>query len=256
VPAGIVSGMGENRVAAAPRGAETMSPALRSARNYYAWIADQFRPLLGARVLDIGGGHGSHLEQVVDGRRFVMSLDVSPECVEDMKRRFQGTPFDATVGDITEPALIARLAALRFDTILCVNVLEHIEDDTAAVRGMAAILRAARGRLFLFVPAHPALYGTPDLLAGHFRRYGRRRLTRLLRASGFAVRRAYYFNGLGALPYLINARLLRPKTLAGPVDTQIVLFDRWVVPLLRPLEAVIPMPFGQSLIAVAEVGDG
>ena len=64
-----------------PLGAETMSPALKHARNYYAWIADQFRPHLGKRVLDVGGGHGPHLDHVVAPGRFVMSVDLAAECV-------------------------------------------------------------------------------------------------------------------------------------------------------------------------------
>jgi 2-polyprenyl-3-methyl-5-hydroxy-6-metoxy-1,4-benzoquinol methylase len=230
-----------------------MSPALRHARNYYAWIADQFRPHLGKRVLDVGGGHGPHLDHVVAPGRFVMSVDLSPECVGDMRKRFAGAEFEARVGDISDPTLATELAGLGFDTIVCVNVLEHIEDDAAALRGMAKVLAPANGRLFLLVPAHPLLFGTPDVLAGHFRRYSRHRLVDALSAAGFVVTRAAYFNGLGAIPYLLNARVLKPRTLSGSVDTQIVLFDRYFVPVLRRLERVVPVPFGQSLIAWAEV---
>lgn len=236
-----------------PLGAETMSPALKHARNYYAWIADQFRPHLGKRVLDVGGGHGPHLDHVVAPGRFVMSVDLAGECVSEMRKRFAGAEFEARVGDISDPAVAAELGRLRFDTIVCVNVLEHIEDDAAALRGMAEVLAPAKGRLFLLVPAHPLLFGTPDLLAGHFRRYSRRGLVDRLRAAGFTVTRAAYFNGLGAIPYLLNARVLKPRTLSGSVDSQIVLFDRYFVPLLRRLERVVPMPFGQSLTAWAEV---
>lgn len=235
-----------------PLGAETMSPSLKSARNYYAWIADQFKPWLGRRVLDVGGGHGPHLDHVVAPDRIVTSLDLSPESVADMKARFAGYAFDALVGDIAEPALAEQLAASGFDTILCLNVLEHVDNDEAALRGMARILGPSRGRLFLLVPAHPLLYGTPDVLAGHYRRYSRSLLGDRVRAAGFRVLRSYYFNGLGAIPYFLNARVLRPRTLAGAVDAQIVVFDRCIVPVLRRIERILPMPFGQSLILVGE----
>ena len=130
-----------------PLGAETMSPALQQARNYYAWIADQFRVGLGKRVLDVGGGHGSHLDHIVAPGRFVMSLDLSADCVGEMRKRFAGADFEARVGDISDPALAAELGSLRFDTIVCVNVLEHIEDDSAALRGMAEVLAPSKGRL-------------------------------------------------------------------------------------------------------------
>jgi SAM-dependent methyltransferase len=184
-----------------------------------------------------------------------MSVDVLPDCVREMQDRFAGRPFAADCGDITQPLFLERLIAQRFDTIVCVNVLEHIERDDAAVAAMAQILTPTRGRLFLFVPAHPLLYGTPDVLAGHFRRYRREDLAHLLQSAGFDAVRAWYFNGFGAIPYLVNSRLLRPKALGGVVDTQIFLFDRYFVPMLRRIESWIRVPFGQSLIATARVGE-
>ena len=237
-----------------PIGGDTMSPAMGSAINYYAWIASQFQPMLGQRVLDIGGGHGAHLEFIISRDRFVMSVDVSPECVREMQGRFAGRPFAAECGDITQPEFLERLIAERFDTIVCVNVLEHIEHHEATLAGMAQILAPSRGRLFLLVPAHPWLYGTPDVLAGHFRRYRRQDLARLLDAAGFDAIRAWYFNGFGAIPYFVNSRILRPRTLGGVVDTQIILFDRYFVPMLRQIESWIRVPFGQSLIATARIG--
>jgi SAM-dependent methyltransferase len=232
-----------------------MSPAMASASNYYAWIASEFQPILGQRVLDIGGGHGAHLEHIVSKLRHVSSVDLSPECVREMEERFSGERFTALCGDITEPSFLERLVAERFDTIVCVNVLEHIEQDGAATRAMATILRRTAGRLFLFVPAHPFLYGTPDVLAGHFRRYRRRDLQTLLSKAGFEDIHTRHFNWFGALPYFVNSRILRPKSLGGSVDSQIVLFDRYCVPILRRLDPWIPFPFGQSLVATARVGD-
>ena len=184
--------------------------------------------------------------------RFVLSVDLSAASVQDMAAHFAGSAFEARTGDITDPTLVRELAALGFDTILCVNVLEHIERHDLALRNMASILAVTGGHLFLFVPAHPLLYGSPDALAGHFRRYTRASLSTLLHQAGFAVRRAYYFNGLGALPYLVNARVLRPRSLGGSVDRQIRLFDRFAVPLLHRLERRLRPPFGQSLVALAE----
>ena len=232
-----------------------MSPAMASAANYYAWIASQFQPVLGRRILDIGGGHGAHLDHIVSHGRKVVSVDLSPECVREMREKFAGRPFEALCGDITQPAFLERLTAEAFDTIVCVNVLEHIENDAAALEAMVQILRPTQGRLFLLVPAHPFLYGTPDVLAGHFRRYRRRDLRELVSRAGFRAVQARYFNGFGAVPYLLNSRILRPKTLSGPVDTQIVLFDRYLVPVLRRIESFVRVPFGQSLIAIASAGE-
>ena len=234
-----------------PVGRDTMSPSLRQARNYYAWIASEFEDVLGRRVLDIGGGDGPLLEHVLNDTREVTSVDLSAECVAAMEERYRGHLFRGIAGDVTDAKLAASLAAEHFDTIVCVNVLEHIEDDALALCHMAQILRPMAGRLFLLVPAHPALYGSPDALAGHYRRYSRRMLRDRLSAAGFRIERLRYFNRAGALPYLINSRILRPQSLGGGVDRQLVLFDRWVVPVARRVERWARLPFGQSLVAVA-----
>jgi len=237
-----------------PVGRETMSPSLKEARNYYRWIASEFVGMLGHHVLDIGGGEGPLLEYVLDDQRETASMDLSAECVAALEARYAGRRFRGVVGDIADPRVCAALADLRFDTIVCVNVLEHVADDERALSHMAEILRSEKGRLFLLVPAHPLLYGTPDLLAGHHRRYTRRILHDRLSGAGFRIQRLDYFNRTGALPYLVNSRLLKPKSLGGGVDRQIVLFDRWIVPVARHVERWLRLPFGQSLVAECQVG--
>lgn len=234
-----------------PVGGETMSPSLIEARNYYAWIMDRFVPYLGRRVLDVGGGNGPLLDHVVARGRSVTAVDLSADCVREMQLRFRGQALEARQGDIADPALAAELAGAKFDTVLCVNVLEHIERDGAALRSLADILRPAGGRLLLLVPAHPLLFGTPDTLAGHFRRYSRKGLRRLLEESGFRVERLSFFNAPGVIPYFITSRLVRPRSLGGAVDAQLRWYDRLVVPVARWLEPSVGMPFGQSLTAVA-----
>ena len=235
-----------------PLGSETLSPSLKNATNYYGWIADQFKPTLGHRVLDIGGGVGPLLDHVVADSREILSIDLDQQAVDEISERFKANPrVSSRVANILEQADRARLEAGEFDSILCVNVLEHIQDHASALAAMWKIL-PAKGQLNLLVPAHPFLYGTPDELAGHFRRYRRPDLIELVRAAGFDVKDAYFFNGFGAFPYFLNARVFRPKSLSGAVDTQVVLYDRYFVPVLRVVERFIRPPFGQSLIILAQ----
>lgn len=237
---------------AVPLGSDTLSPSLRHATNYYAWIAEQFQATLGRRVLDIGGGLGPLLDHVVAESREILAVDLDAGAVEEIRARFADQPaVTSRVCNILDEQDLAGLIAAKFDSILCVNVLEHIEDDGAALRAMARVLPAG-GLLNLLVPAHPFLYGTPDSLAGHHRRYRRRDLTRLVEQAGFSVRQAYFFNGFGAIPYFLNARILRPSSLSGAVDTQIVVYDRYFVPVLRKLERWGRPPFGQSLVVVGQ----
>jgi len=117
---------------------------------------------------------------------------------------------------------------------------------------MHGILKDQQGTLLLQVPALGWLYGTLDELAGHYRRYDRKGLQTMLTQAGFEVQQIYYFNSFGVIPWFINARILRPRTLSNrSVGLQIKVFDRFIVPVLRRSEKLVRLPLGQSLIAVA-----
>jgi SAM-dependent methyltransferase len=147
---------------------------------------------------------------------------------------------------------LARLGAdglgpLRFDTVVCANVLEHVADDAASLRAMRAVL-APGGRVVLIVPALRALYGTIDVAIGHHRRYSRAEIDAKLRAAGLEVEHVSYFNLLGVAGWWLNARVLRRRSVPG---LQARLNDR-LVPLLR-LERRLKPPIGMSLLAVGRV---
>jgi SAM-dependent methyltransferase len=129
------------------------------------------------------------------------------------------------------------------------NVLEHIEDDVGVLRNVFNCLPSG-GRFVCFVPAMPILFGAMDEALGHFRRYTRRELTRKAGEAGFRVVSIHYLNAVGCFLWFINGRILR-STGEGR-DLALVTFDRFVVPLIRMLEARVKPPFGQSLLLVAE----
>jgi len=135
--------------------------------------------------------------------------------------------------------------AERIDTVLCLNVLEHVERDDVALRGLHDLLEPG-GRLVLLVPALPALYGSLDRALDHHRRYSRNELLQKLRAAGFEVETNRFFNLLGVLGWTMNSRILK-RTTFPPL--QLALYDR-LVPLFR-LESRFRLPIGMSLIAVA-----
>ena len=231
---------------------ETMSSAMLEIPQYYAWLVRQFQEHLGRTVLDIGTGPGIHLP-FLGGRR-IIAADLSDACLSDIRRRF---PSVETIhGDVSDPALAGRVAALGIDTVTCLNVLEHIADDGRALDTVRAILGPRRGRLLLMVPAQQALYGSLDRLAGHLRRYSRRGLVRLLESRGFDVLGARHFNVVGGIAWWLNAKLLPVRDLSAPaVNRQIRFFGAFVLPVARVADRVLigglRLPFGQSLIAVA-----
>ncbi len=235
-----------------PEGSQTMADGMRDAHNYYRWTMAQFVPFLGQQVLDIGGGFGSHLTYLLPHQGRITSVELSADCVAYMRQKFAHYPdFTALQVDFGAED-VAMLTARQFDTITCMNVLEHIEDDVAALRDMHGILAAQHGRLLLQVPAHAWLYGSLDAQAGHFRRYGRHEVMQKLMQTKFKIERVFYFNSFGVLPWFINARLLKVNINAGSTNAQVRLFDRWIVPVMSRLEAVIQPPIGQSVMAIAQ----
>src|SRR5439155_1584785 len=106
------------------------------------------------------------------------------------------------------------LAAHRFDTVVCANVLEHVADDAASLRAMRALL-APGGRVVLIVPALHALYGTIDAAIGHHRRYTREEIDAKLHAAGLEVEHVSYFNLLGMVGWWLNARVLKRRSVPG-----------------------------------------
>jgi SAM-dependent methyltransferase len=138
------------------------------------------------------------------------------------------------------------LAHYRPDSVVCVNVLEHIEGDAAALRAMVEIV-VPGGVIVLLVPAFDALYGPIDRNLGHYRRYRRSSLAGLASAAGLEIRKLHYVNALGLFGWWVNARVLKRETQS---DGQIAVFDRWMVPFFSVIERAVPPPFGQSLLAV------
>jgi SAM-dependent methyltransferase len=207
----------------------------------------RFSKYLGQRIIEMGAGIGNFTELFLD-REVIIAVDNRKECVEYMKKRFSGTGNFIPVGiDISDPDILS-LRRYRPDTIVCINVLEHVKDDVVALFYMSEILKEG-GRLILIVPAFRFLYGSIDCLLGHYRRYGREELISRLCAAGFEIKEVSFMNSIAVIGWFLNSRILKRKeeSLA-----QVLFFDRFVVPWLMTVEKLIKPPFGLSLIAIGE----
>jgi SAM-dependent methyltransferase len=226
-----------------------MSSGLESARNYHRWNFAWIESHVRGRILDVGGGTGNHLAFLRDAE--IVSIDLSSEAVEELRAKHSDVPnWSFEAGDITDPALVDRLGAASFDTVLSCNVFEHIPDDAQAFTHAARLLKPG-GRLVLLLPAHPRLYGSMDELAGHFRRYTRKSAAARLGEAGLRQIELRYVNIVGALGWFVNNRLVAHKDLSAPaINRQIQMFDRMLIPVLMRLEGHRAMPFGQSLVCV------
>jgi SAM-dependent methyltransferase len=217
----------------------------RMNRPYLEWQLADFRPVLGRRVLEIGCGVGGILD-LIGSREAVLGVDVDPEVLGYARQRFAGrAEVELACADLGDPASEGLLSAFAPDTIVCINVLEHVRDDLAALQRLERVL-APGGHLCLLVPAHLALYGAYDRTDGHFRRYSRAHLRLLLSHTGLEVLRLRYFNALGALGWWVNYKLLRRSIHGG---AQFGLMNQ-AIPLARRIERWAPPPFGLSVSAL------
>jgi len=232
-----------------PLGRDTMSSGLVEAKNYHRWNYEWIAPYVSGRVLDIGGGTGNHLSFLKSHE--IVSIDLSPECVEELRERHRATAnWSFEAGDITDPGVVGRFGPASFDTVLSCNVFEHIPEDDLAFTHAATLLRPG-GRLVLLLPAHRWLFGSMDRRAGHFRRYTRGDAARKLASAGLEPEALRYVNMVGAVGWFVNNRLIRHRDLSSvSINSQIHLFDRYLIPVLRKLEGTRRMPFGQSLLCV------
>ena len=212
--------------------------------RYNRWMFDRLHPWVGRRVLEIGSGIGNLSAFLVDRERLVLT-DTREEYLSRLRQRFAGHS-NIAVARLYLPDDDRAVAGQRFDTIICLNVLEHVDDDISALQAIRRLLAPA-GRLVLLVPALPALDGTIDRALGHHRRYPRAGLAGLLAATGFKLAHIEYYNLAGIPGWWWAGRVLRSETIPGG---SLKLYDA-LVPLFR-LERFIPWRVGQSLIAIGE----
>lgn len=226
-------------------GADTLE-IMSAAPRYARWQVEVLRPWLGRRILEIGSGIGNISSELraLDPELLVLT-DTDPWYLNRLKSTYATDPvvrFDAVT--LPDPAAHERLGELELDTVVSLNVLEHIEDDLNSLRTMRELVRPG-GKIVLLVPAMPALYGTLDVELQHFRRYTRESLRQVMEAAGLNDVQLKWYNRAGVPGWWFNARIR--KATRVPIG-QLRVFDA-LVPLLR-YEKYLPLPFGQSLIAV------
>lgn len=217
---------------------------LASVHNYNHWVARTLEPYLGSRILEFGCGIGNVLEFLLLKEQLI-GIDLDPAMIDHCREKFAGhTNCRFQCMDIFEDELDFEGEP---DTVISLNVIEHIEDDRRALRWMADQLPSG-GSMVLFVPAHPTIYGEIDRAAGHHRRYEKQELISKVEGTGCKVVDARSFNLVGYFGWGLNARLLRKRDIP---TKQALFYDRFVAPLQAWAENLVRPPFGQSLIVAA-----
>ena len=235
----------DQHIAVYPAGHETLR-RMADVDRYNSWIYDLIEPYIGRSIVEVGCGIGNMTGYFLRAER-LLAFDLLPESVEWVRARYGDRPnLVVRQGDLCDADFVARSAEKAFDTVVSINMLEHVKDDKKGLSHMHRLLMKG-GYLLLFVPAGSYLYGSLDRALGHYRRYDRRGLAAAVRRAGFTIERLHYVNALGVAGWLINSRILRRTLLP---KGQLGLFNR-IAPLLQKMESRVKPPFGQSLLCLA-----
>jgi glycosyltransferase involved in cell wall biosynthesis len=215
---------------------------LNRAPRFTKWMADVIRPYVGEHVLEIGAGTGNLTLQLIP-RQLYWASDINPLYLTYLENVARNRPYlrisytDGQLGH-TYPK------EQKFDTVICLNVIEHLVDDLGALQNIREVLERG-GRAIILVPCGPWLFGTLDDVLGHQRRYTRQQLEELADKAGFRLDTMLEFNRVGIIAWWINGKLLRRHTFGF---WQIKLLNL-LAPLFRMLDKFLPLP-PLSLIAV------
>jgi glycosyltransferase involved in cell wall biosynthesis len=228
-------------------GAEILD-RLNRAPRFTRWMADVVRPYVGDRVLEIGAGTGNMSVHLMP-RSIYWATDINPGYLDYLVTLRATRPY-MRVGytDATDAGTFP--GGQRFDTVVCLNVVEHVQDDIGALRNVRQTLED-NGRAIVLVPCGPSLYGTLDEVLGHCRRYTEEQLIAAAQQAGFRVERVLKFNRPGVVAWWLNGRILHRKTFGlGQIRMLNLL-----TPIFRLLDSWLPLP-PLSIIAILRKEEG
>jgi glycosyltransferase involved in cell wall biosynthesis len=229
-----------------PYGSGTLARLARASK-FNAWMADTIRTYCGTRVLEIGSGVGNLTRKLIPRDHYVAS-DINPLYLEPLAALSSDHPYlKASYCDVMDLASFPKTNE-RFDTVICLNVIEHVEDDLKAMKNIRSVL-ADGGTAIVLVPNGPWNLGTLDEVLGHYRRYTRESLLKLSQSSGFVFEKMIEFNRIGTPAWFLNGKILRRRVFG--------LFQIWMLDLLTPIFRMVDpaLPFPPlSLIAILRKG--
>jgi glycosyltransferase involved in cell wall biosynthesis/protein-L-isoaspartate O-methyltransferase len=223
--------------------------SLAGTKRFNKWMADVVRPQLGAHVLEMGAGIGNMTQHLARGRKTYVASDIDEEHMARLRVRFRGRPnLDIRKCDLCNAADFRPLIA-AFDSVVCLNVVEHVEDDLLALRNIFSALKPG-GHAIILVPQDQKAFGTLDEVLGHYRRYSEAQLRSRMEEAGFEVERILHFNRVTRPGWRFNGQVLKRRSFSR---FQLRVFDA-LVPVWRRIDRFFPWP-AVSVIAIGRVPD-
>jgi 2-polyprenyl-3-methyl-5-hydroxy-6-metoxy-1,4-benzoquinol methylase len=219
---------------------------IREARRYGGHVFELFRPHIGRRVLEVGCGIGTMSEKLAEITDAIVGIEPNAACIERVAATMRHQPKFSLRPCHLEECDPIELRSHCFDTVYCVNVLEHLEFDVDALRMFREVV-VPGGKVLIFVPAVPAAYGPLDAELGHHRRYSKHTLSRAFAGAGLELTMLRYTNPIGLVGWMYNSHVSKARVHSL---NQVKLFERLIAPWALPLERLITPPIGLSLVAV------
>jgi glycosyltransferase involved in cell wall biosynthesis len=219
--------------------------SLEQAPRFNQWMFDRITPFLGKRIAELGSGRGN-LSKLLKTKGDILLTDNREEYLDELQRRWGHLPTVKVAPlDLQDSADYKALTEFQADTVVCLNVLEHIEDDVFVLQRLQQVL--PRGaRLAFLVPYNPRLYSNFDRELGHFRRYQKRELEKKMTDAGFTIEKQFFFNKAGVLAWWFGNVLCRQRTIT-PWQLKIYNF---LTPLFRVLDYCLPI-HGLSTVVIS-----
>jgi SAM-dependent methyltransferase len=224
-------------------GSETLR-RMNALEGYNRWIVDEIREWVGDNVLEVGSGTGNISQFFLDRKQLVLS-DIRKSYVDALSQQFEAYPnVSSDIFNLEGSG--SHLTGRGIDTIIGLNVLEHIKNDRNALSEMASILSPG-GRVILQLPAHKMLYGTLDRNLDHYRRYTVRDIKEKFAECGLVTEQIRRINMFGTFGWFLCSRILKKDILP---EGQLSLFNK-LTPVFIALERLMPAPIGLSILAIA-----
>lgn len=217
--------------------------SMAQAAWYNQWILHKITKYLAGDILEVGFGPGNFILSLMRYGK-IWAIDIDQEylkMIKNIARNKAKTGF----GDIAKGEYFFR--DKKFDSIVCFNVLEHIKNDNKAMKNLSQLLKP-EGKLVLLVPGHQLLFGSIDKNIGHFRRYDKKGLIKLMKSNNLKIIHSQRVNFIGAMGWWFEGKVLKKKHINA---TKVALFDK-IARYILPLEDTINIPIGTSILLIAQ----
>lgn len=217
--------------------------SMNQAAWYNKWTFKKFNAFLKGNILEVGCGIGNFTQTLISYGK-IWGIDINENYVLQTKKIVKKKAA-VGLGDIEKGEYFFK--DQEFDSVVCINVLEHIDDDTKAIKNIYKILKDD-GNLILLIPSHPFLYGEIDRSIGHFRRYTKKEIVNKLKQEGFKIITFKSLNLLGAIGWYISGKILKNKI----VDQSKIKIFNLLGPYFLKIEDLFKPSFGTSFLIIAK----